>query len=185
MVQPLKRLGSLPKLLETWETDQTAENTSAPALVFSEARGWATAAPARVPCEAEVFLNHLNAISLPATPGPAGVFSVISAAPSSTYLKERIRAVRHENRDLRECLEKIYKKNQRLRDELSIHLLDKQRLKEELCRVEAKSQAADLCLQDIMASLNWRLAHRFHRLWRGFKQYLLPAKWTSGASTKD
>jgi len=67
-----------------------------------------------MPSEAEVFLDHLNAsrhsATAPPTPGEVPVHL--------SYLKERIRAVRHENRDLREGLEKIHRENQRLREEL-------------------------------------------------------------------
>jgi hypothetical protein len=170
--------------------------------------------------EADVFLNHLNAIALRATTLPTQASHLASAPASSAYLRERIRAVRRENRDLRgdigtiskenqnlrgelgrhrldkvkleERVGAISKENESLREELSRHLLDKQRLEEQLrqtyemlSRCEEKRQAADRCIQEIMASLNWRVAHRFHCLRRSFKRRFGTSRSLRERSPKD
>lgn len=88
-----------------------------------------------MPSEAEVFLNRLNAISLSQLRLPANAGCQPSIPVDVGYLKERIRAVRHENRDLRETLEKTDKDVHALRQELDQAHQENRNLKEEAARL--------------------------------------------------
>jgi hypothetical protein len=124
-------------------------------------------------CEAEVFLDHLNSVSASPEPGQRPSLT-LSKVAASTYLRDRIRAIRYENRRIREALRIGHEENCHLREELHLQLREVESLRKQLIQaenalrhLEADCKAANDSLTDIAASWNWRIAHGFHQFWRG------------------
>jgi FtsZ-binding cell division protein ZapB len=125
-----------------------------------------------MPSEAEVFLSHLNATQSPATTAPLASPFQVATPVQIRYLQERIRAVRHEIRHLREGQEQIHRENQSLREQLAKLTLENHHLADEFRRVQELAHNAHCYLGEIMASWNWRLVNRIHRVWHGFTRGL-------------
>jgi chromosome segregation ATPase len=140
-----------------------------------------------MPSEAEVFIDHLNA----GRQVKAAAFATSSGAEPDRvhYLKERVAAVRQENRDLREELEKVCRENQRFRQDLAGVSNANQELRAELERArqrarayEEESQVRGRHLQDIWASWNWRLANRLQRARLAVTRCLHPNRHSVGTA---
>jgi predicted RNase H-like nuclease (RuvC/YqgF family) len=133
-----------------------------------------------MPNEARVFLQHLNGGMSPST----------SSHTSVQYYKERIRAVRHDNRNLREDIEKSHRENlsllhenQKLREEIEL-LRKKTEQQDE--KVKGARELAELCerrrqaLEDFYHSVtnskSWRLISCLSGFWHSVIQCFLVGK---------
>jgi predicted RNase H-like nuclease (RuvC/YqgF family) len=133
-----------------------------------------------MPSEAKVFLHYLN----------AGIEPSPTSQTAIQYCKERIRAVRHDNRNLREEIEKshrenlsILRENQELREEIE-HLRRKTeqqdedlkgaRASAELC--ERRRQALEDFYHGVTNSKSWRLISRLSGFWHSVIQCFFVGK---------